>query len=132
MAVGLAAVLAVGSVLGVMEGAYQIERQFGVMSLVNSAAVVVLLGTLYLALVNNAMDWHLWLALAVHAVREATNTLVTAAVSIGILSRDWNPAPRSILWLGCIAMLAMIWCVLVRLGGVPGGDAPALMERLRG
>lgn len=131
-AAGLATMLVIGAGLGVLEGAFVPARQFGVMSMIGAATIFALFAALYAALVSNAMDWHLWAALAVYTVRESVNTVTQAAISLGYLSQAWRPASPLMLWAGAISLVGMIWCTLVRLGVARGGDPPGLLERLRG
>jgi hypothetical protein len=128
----LAVLLVIGSVVGVLEGTYEAAKQFAVMSVLSTASVVALFVALYAGLVQNSMDWHLWAALGTYAVRETTNTVVGVAVAVGLLSNEWMPMPRTILWLGSLSMAVMIAFTMIRLGWTRGMEPPALLERLRG
>jgi len=129
---GLVVLLAVGGALGAVEGAFTGSRQHSVIALVSGATVMVLFAALYAGMVHNSIDWHLWVALGIYAVREALNSVISAARAVGYLAHDWQPAPIWIFVLGTGSVLAMLWCTLVRLGVARGADAPALLERLRG
>jgi hypothetical protein len=121
----------VGSVVGAIEGAFQMDRQYTMLSVVSGATVVVLFAALYTALVRNTADWYLWVALALYSVREALNSMTEAARGAGFISNDWMPDPVSIFLLGAASMVVMIACTLLRLGVLRAGrEPPALLERL--
>jgi hypothetical protein len=123
--------LAVGTVVGAVEGAFQIDRQYTMLSVVSGATVVVLFIALYAALVRNSADWYLWIALALYSVREALTSITEAARAAGYISKEWGPDPVSILWMGAASMVVMIACTLLRLGVLRAGrEPPALLERL--
>jgi hypothetical protein len=123
--------LAVGVVVGAIEGAFQIDKQYTMLSVVSGATVVVLFAALYAALVRNSVDWYLWIALALYSVREALNSIIEAARAAGYISKEWMPDQASILWLGAASMVVMLACTLLRLGVLrTGREPPALLERL--
>jgi hypothetical protein len=132
MAGGLVVLLAVGGALGAVEGAFTGSRQHSVIALVSGATVMVLFVALYAGMVHNSIDWHLWVALGIYAVREALNSVISAARAVGYLANDWKPSTVWIFVLGMSSVLGMIWCTLVRLGVARGADPPGLLERLRG
>jgi hypothetical protein len=129
---GLVVLLAVGAAVGVVEGAFTGSRQHSVIALVSGATVMVLFAALYAGMVHNSIDWHLWVALGIYAVRESLNSVISTARAVGYLAHDWKPPALWIFVLGMASVLAMIWCTLVRLGVARGADPPALLERLRG
>lgn len=123
--------LAAGVVVGAVEGAFQIDRQYTMLSVVSGATVVVLFAALYGALVRNAVDWYLWTALALYSVREALNSIIEAARAAGYIAKNWMPDQLSIFWLGAASMVVMLACTLLRLGVLRAGrEPPTLLERL--
>ncbi|HSU14250.1 hypothetical protein [Longimicrobium sp.] len=129
---GMVGLLAVGAGVGVLEGAFVGSRQHSVIALVSGATVVALFAALYAGMVSNSIDWHLWVALGIYAVREALASVISAARAAGYIANEWKPSAVWIFPLGMASVLVMLWCTLVRLGVARGTDAPGLLERLRG
>ena len=128
----LAALLAAGTLAGLLEGGFRARVHYTVLAVVAVATVVVLFAVLYQALVTSAFDYLLWTAMAVYAMREAVSANFFSAFAWLGVERVWQPSFRTIVSIGLASLVLMIACSLLRLRLARAGvEAPSLMERLR-
>ena len=131
-----AGLIATGFVVGLFESPVDQQRgvdHFSITSYLGAATAVLLFAALYRAMVRESIDWLLWVALAFYAVKEALSSNVQMVISWAGLGGGWAPTPRISLWVGLVSSFIMLACTVRRLAiARAGGDAPGLMERLRG
>jgi hypothetical protein len=129
-----------GAWLGLVEGSLVTSTHYTRVALWDAAELLVVLTTLFIGLVTNRMDRHLWALLTTFAVVVALNILYYAAISLVNDSRVWSPR----LWVmgsyRLVLILAMLGIALRRLqlarrgvsvGGLLQGSirpAPATMR----
>jgi len=134
--VAIALVLAVtGFVAGFAEP--PLEQQQGdhlsVMSLGGAATAVLLFAALYRGMVRESVDWLFWVALALYAAHEAVASNIQTVLAWAGFGGAWAPPVSSVMWAGLVSAAAMVACSARRLAiARAGGDAPGLIERLRG
>jgi hypothetical protein len=131
---GAAGLLAAGFVAGLFEPPVGAGGgHFSVMSCFGAATAVLLFAALYRALVRETIDWLLWVALALYAVQEAIISNIQGVLSWAGFGGGWAPPPRAMYWVGVLSAFAMLACTARRLAiARAGGEAPGLLERLRG
>lgn len=127
---GIVLLLATGTALGMAEGEYAERLHYTWLSVLSVATAMLLFVTLYRALVTDALDYLLWVALAVYALREALTADLLAWMGF---SEAWQPSPDVTLGIAAGSLVVMLMCALRRLALARAGrDAPALLERVRG
>jgi hypothetical protein len=131
---GAAGLLAAGFVAGLFEPPVGAGGDhFSVMSYFGAATAVLLFAALYRAMVRESIDWLLWIALTLYAVQEAITSNIQMVLSWAGFGGGWAPPHRAILWVGVLSGFAMLACTARRLAiARAGGEAPGLLERLRG
>ena len=131
---GAVVLLAAGFVVGLFEPPVATGGDhFLVMSFFGAATAVLLFAALYRAMVRETLDWLLWVALALYAVHEAISSNVQTVLSWAGFGGGWTPTTRAMHWAGMLSALAMLACTMRRLSiARAGGEAPGLLERLRG
>lgn len=133
---GAFALLVAGFLIGFLEPPVEQNRagdHLTVMSVLGAATAIFLFAALYRGLVRGQIDWLLWTALALYAVEQALSSNIQTVLAWAGFGGAWAPPVSSIMWVGLVAVLAMVACALRRLViARDGGDVPGLMERLRG
>lgn len=92
-------VLLLGMLLGGLTGSWEGEitvLHFSSLAVTNTLILLLLLGVLVVALVRNAMDWHLWLALVIFALSQAFNVIWFAALAWMQVPAAWHPSPLQV------------------------------------
>jgi hypothetical protein len=108
-------------------------QHLGLMSLLGAATAMLLFAALYRGLVRDRVDWLLWTALALYAAHEALSSNIQTVIAWAGFRGGWRPSVRSMMWAGLVSTCVMLACSLRRLAiARAGGDAPGLLERLRG
>lgn len=128
----LAACAGVGAAVGLAEGDFQRTTHLSVQSVLGAVTAALLFVVLYRALVTDALDYLLWLALAAYAVREAVSADFQALLAMTGIAAAWSLSAPQLMAAGIISLLVMIGCTLRRLAlGRAGKPVPALLERVR-
>jgi hypothetical protein len=132
LAVAMAAILAgmaIGAGIGIYESGLEGVRHFSAVAILDSAELAVLLSVLFGLLVRDRLDRLLWLALAIHAIKLAVNTIWMAALINWSVPGSWSPpiwymhAGRAVL---TGVMLGLAWWRLIL--AKRGVEIPALFE----
>lgn len=117
-----------GSIIGIIEGPAG-ATHFGVISVVTAAAVVVLFAALWVAVVKDTMDYLLWIALTVYAVREVIGTSLWSVFSWLDVPGAWIPSHSSVQWAGVASHVVMLSILGWRISLAKRGIAvPSLFE----
>lgn len=120
--------LLAGSVLGLLEKPLM-ERHYPLVAALSASAMMLLLAALLLAVVRDAMDWLLWSALVVYALREAMEANLVSVLSWLGVPGAWTPSARSLQMLAICAYLVMLACVARRRAiARSGATVPSLFE----
>lgn len=128
----LAAWAVVGAGMGLAEGGFQRATHLSVQSVLDAVTAAVLFVVLYRALVTDALDYLLWLALAAYAVREAMSADFQMLLALTGIAATWKLSVPQLHAAAIISLLVMIGCTLRRLAlGRAGKPVPALLERVR-
>jgi hypothetical protein len=129
-----AGLVAAGFVVGLLEGPLgQGGVHFSMLSLFGAVIVVLLFIALYRGMMRESIDWLLWTALALWAAQQALSSNFQTVLAWAGFGGGWRPPMRSIMWAGLIAGSVMIACSMRRLTiARRGGEAPGLLERIRG
>jgi len=127
--------MAVGFVAGFAEP--PLEQQHGdhlsVISLAGAATAVLFFASLYRGMVRESVDWLLWIALALYAAQEALSSNIQTVLAWAGFGGAWAPRVDSMMWAGLVSAAVMVACSVRRLAiARAGGEAPGLIERLRG
>lgn len=94
--VGVSATLAgflAGGWLGFAEGSLLVSTHYTRVALWDAVELVIVLATLFVGLVTNRLDRHLWVLLTTFGVVVALNILYYAAISLVNDPRVWSPPP---------------------------------------
>lgn len=128
----VALLLAVGTALGGFQHGFSEARDYSFMAWIEIVSVVLLLAVLYGALFSTAVDYLLWAAVGIYAMRAAVNaSWLSVASWIGV-ARVWQPGARTMFGIAIFALLLMLACTARRLAMARAGkDPPSLLERLR-
>jgi hypothetical protein len=104
-----------------------------IISLAAAATALVLLASLYGAMVRERVDWLFWTALALYAVQEAISSNIKGMLAWAGFGGGWAPPVRSIMLTALVTLVMMLACTLRRLSiARAGGDPPGLLERVSG
>ncbi|HEU0052988.1 MAG TPA: hypothetical protein VFQ39_07410 [Longimicrobium sp.] len=122
--------LALGTALSTLEGPFAERVHYSVIAAGGAATVVVLLASLYRALVIGAFDYLLWTAMVIYAVREAVSASIFSVQAWIGIREVWTPDPRLAPVLALVSLVMMLGCSLLRLRRP--APPPGLMERVRG
>ena len=134
--VGVAAIVAgmlTGAWLGLAEGSLVTTTHYTRVAIWDAVELVVVLATLFVGLVTNRMDRHLWALLTTFGVVVALNILFYAAISLINDPRVWSPRPSVMGAYRLVLVLAMLGIALRRLhlarrrisvGGLLQGERP--------
>jgi hypothetical protein len=129
----LLAMLVLGTAAALLEGPFAHNVHYSVIAVGGAATVVVLLASLYRALVIGAFDYLLWTAMVVYAIREALSANIFSTRALAGVRGVWIPGLQLPSVLAIASLLLMLGCSLLRLRLAGRGAAPpGLMERLRG
>jgi hypothetical protein len=113
---GAAALLVAGFVVGLFEPPLGSGGDhFVVMSYFGAATAVLLFAALYRAMVRKSIDWLLWIALALYAVRKAISSNIQIVLAWFGFGGGWAPPIRSIMWAGLVSAVVMLACSVLRL-----------------
>lgn len=128
---GLLAMLAGGTALGMLEGEFAPERHFPVLAWLGVCTLLALFAALYRSLPGSALDFLLWGAVALYAVREALTANIVSMLAFMDLP-VWTPSPYALLSVSIFFLLLMVACAARRLAMARAGvRPPALLPRLR-
>lgn len=124
----LAAGLLVGCAIGVSEGSI-VGAHFSIVARWDAVELLLLLGTLFYALLRNAMDRYNWGLLAIYGFMLALNVVSLAALAFIQTPGAWSPSPRYV-HIYRLALLAVMLGVTVRryLLARRGERVPGLMD----
>jgi hypothetical protein len=111
--------MVLGGVFGVMEGGFGAEQHYSRVAMLDAAELILVLVSLFAALLYDGMNRQLWFALGVYAFNLALTVIWTAALT-GI-EIGWAPAP----W-----QMAAYRCALI--GAATGLAAVQLTRRSAG
>jgi len=81
----------IGALAGAGERTFQEHVHYPMVAVTSAATVLALLGALWLALLNDALDYLLWLALALYAVREALDVNLLSVFGWMGVGPAWLP-----------------------------------------
>ncbi|HET6763521.1 MAG TPA: hypothetical protein VFH27_07605 [Longimicrobiaceae bacterium] len=112
------ALLVVCAVIGALAGAgertFQEHVHYPMVAVTSAATVLALLGALWLALLNDALDYLLWLALALYAVREALDVNLLSVFGWMGVGPAWLPGRAALDWAAACAWAAMLLLAVAR------------------
>ncbi|HEV7588117.1 MAG TPA: hypothetical protein VGO40_08280 [Longimicrobium sp.] len=104
-----------------------------VTSLFGAITAVLLFAGLYRGMIRESVDWLLWTSLALYATQEAISSNIQTVLAWAGFGGGWAPPVRTIMLAGLVAACVMLACAIRRLSiARAGGDAPGLLERIRG
>lgn len=123
----LLAFAAAGVAAGVLERPFERVAHYQFTALTAAVTVVVLFVALVVAVVRDGMDYLLWIAVVLYAVREAlVNVVLTTYQWLGD-EGVWRPAFAAVQWPGVLLYPVMILLALRRLQlAARNQDVPAL------
>lgn len=122
----------VGAAVGLMEGRLEPATHLSMQAALGAVTAAVLFLVLYRALVTDALDYLLWLALAAYAVREAVSADFQMLLAMTGIAAEWRLSAMQMMAAGILSLLVMIACTLRRLALCRAGKpVPALLERVR-
>lgn len=112
-----------GILLGAIQGPRETATHWPIVSIVFTVELVVLLCTLFVLLVRDRVDRHLWLALAVFALKLTSNALWLSLYSRSDIPGAWYPPLRVMhvnqaVLSGIIALIALRRLQLARRGSL--------------
>lgn len=131
---GALSLLVAGFLVGFLEPPVEQHRagdHLTVMSVLGAVTAILLFASLYRGMTRGQIDWLLWTALALYAVEQAFSSHIQTVLALAGFVGSWAPPVSSIMWVGLVAVSAMVACALRRLA-IARADVPGLMERLRG
>ncbi len=127
----LFAALAVGTVVGAMQGSLA-PRHYPPVAIAAVCTVLVLFAVLWRSRAGAAVDYVLWTALALFALREALSANFWIALSHVDSTLVWTPSALSFLAVSTGLLLPMLLCAAYRLTLLRAGrPTPSLFMRLR-
>ena len=107
--------MAAGGVLGWNEGSYVSARFYSSTASANVLELIMLLSALLVALVFDAMDRYLWLAMLVYAVAISLNILSFAALAWIRVEGAWTPSTKLVQVALVLSHATMLWLALKRM-----------------
>jgi hypothetical protein len=116
LGVGIAASVAgflAGGWLGWAEGSLIVATHYTRVAVWDTVELVIVLGTLFVGLVTNRLDRHLWALLTTFGVVVALNIIYYAAISLVNDPRVWSPPP-SMMGLYRLVLVQVMLAVAVR------------------
>ena len=131
--VGSVLILAVltGGVVGWMEGSFVDGTHYGWVAVLNNLELVAVLAAVIIALLLGSMDWLLWLAVCIYALRLAINVIWSVGRVSFHVPDAWLPPLWINLVIGITAYFLLIALALRRIDLARRGVyVPALLELL--
>lgn len=101
-----------------------------VLAILSTVTAVVIMGALFIAVLNDSMDQLLWLALSAYALKETLRVSLFAVIAWWMVGQDVT-AYRMFYWVGIFFSVTMVVLAVRRLRAAAAGrTVPALFERL--
>jgi hypothetical protein len=101
-----------------------------VLAILSTVTAVVIMGALFIAVLNDSMDQLLWLALSAYALKETLRVSLFAVLTWWTVGQDVT-AYRLFYWVGIVFSVTMVVLAVRRLrAAAEGREVPALFERL--
>ena len=130
-AAALFTALAVGTAVGAMLGSLG-PKHYPPVAVTSVVTVLVLFAVLWRARTGAAVDYVLWVALALYAIREALSANYMIALANVESRMVWSPDPLSFYYVSVALPVPMLLCAVYRLSLLRAGrPTPSLFMRLR-
>jgi hypothetical protein len=118
-----------GTTLGVLESPFVRSQHYSIISITSAVVVMMLLAALWLAAVRDSVDYLLWSAVLVYAVREAVDVSLLSIFSSLSVPQSWTPARWHLQALAVVAYTGMSALAARRLVlARRGAEVPALFD----
>ncbi len=107
--------MAAGGILGWNEGSFVSARFYSSTASANVLELIVLFSALLVALVMDAMDRYLWLAMLVYAIAISLNVISYAALVWIRVEGAWTPSLKLVQVALVLSHITMLWLALKRM-----------------
>jgi len=127
---GLICFLLLGGVVGWREGTMLSRVHYSFTAVFDAAALFLLLGALFVALMRNAMDWVLWSSILLYSLVLGLGVIWHAALAWIRVPGAWAPSPLSLHVFRSVMIVCMVGLAIFRFHRLRNGIAVlGLFER---